>query len=229
MPKTLEQKIREVMQGKAEQPTPELNEEVELDEAMDEYQVHFVKGTHNDGSFRTVKASSEKDAIAKAIKKGTSPDKAREVKRKYDMGKAQIKVTKEEVELDEMKKFKTMKTFSSEKEANDFLEKNDDYGVVGEKGGKVMVAKKSDMGESVDLDEAKKKDDDKDHDKGKGLDPVKKDQLKHDDVEDREDDDIDNDGDTDDSDQYLHTRRKAISKAVNKRSSKNKSDDEDED
>jgi len=37
-----------------------------------------------------------------------------------------------------------------------------------------------------------------------------------DDFEDREDKDIDNDGDTDDSDEYIHNKRKAITKAVKK-------------
>ena len=36
------------------------------------------------------------------------------------------------------------------------------------------------------------------------------------DFEDREDKDIDNDGDTDDSDEYLHKKRQAISKAIKK-------------
>ena len=39
-----------------------------------------------------------------------------------------------------------------------------------------------------------------------------------DDFEDREDKDIDNDGDVDDSDEYLHKRRQAVSKAVKKES-----------
>ena len=37
-----------------------------------------------------------------------------------------------------------------------------------------------------------------------------------DDFKDREDKDIDNDGDTDDSDEYLHKKRQAISKAIKK-------------
>jgi hypothetical protein len=45
------------------------------------------------------------------------------------------------------------------------------------------------------------------------MDPVNKKALKKD-FDDRKDKDIDNDGDTDDSDEYLHKRRKAISKAM---------------
>ena len=40
----------------------------------------------------------------------------------------------------------------------------------------------------------------------------------HDDFKDREDKDIDNDGDVDDSDEYLHKKRQAITKAVKKES-----------
>ena len=46
----------------------------------------------------------------------------------------------------------------------------------------------------------------------KKLDPVDKDELKGD-HKDRKDKDIDNDGDADESDAYLHNRRKTISKA----------------
>ena len=45
------------------------------------------------------------------------------------------------------------------------------------------------------------------------MDPVDKKALKKD-FKDREDKDIDNDGDEDESDEYLHNRRKAVSKAV---------------
>lgn len=49
----------------------------------------------------------------------------------------------------------------------------------------------------------------------KKMDKVDKDALKGD-FEDRKDKDIDNDGDVDASDQYLHNRRKAVSKAMKK-------------
>jgi len=47
------------------------------------------------------------------------------------------------------------------------------------------------------------------------LDPVDTDEVEpEDEFEDREDKDIDNDGDVDDSDEYIHNKRKAITKAV---------------
>ena len=55
----------------------------------------------------------------------------------------------------------------------------------------------------------------------KKIDPVNKKALKKD-FDDRKDKDIDNDGDVDDSDEYLHNRRKAISKAISKESKKEK-------
>jgi len=51
--------------------------------------------------------------------------------------------------------------------------------------------------------------------KSEDMDPVNKKALKKD-FDDREDKDIDNDGDVDDSDEYLHKKRKAISKATKK-------------
>ena len=50
-------------------------------------------------------------------------------------------------------------------------------------------------------------------DDGEGLDAVQKDAVKKK-FKDRKDKDIDNDGDTDSSDEYLHKKRKAISKKV---------------
>lgn len=58
--------------------------------------------------------------------------------------------------------------------------------------------------EKTDPDEEKKK-----------MDPVNKKALKKD-FDDRKDKDIDNDGDVDSSDEYLHNRRKAVSKAMKK-------------
>jgi hypothetical protein len=59
-----------------------------------------------------------------------------------------------------------------------------------------------------------KEEDDEDDDKKK-MDPVNKKALKKD-FDDRDDKDIDNDGDVDDSDEYLHKRRKAVGKAMSK-------------
>ena len=53
----------------------------------------------------------------------------------------------------------------------------------------------------------------------KKLDPVNKDAVKKK-FDDRKDKDIDNDGDVDDSDKFLHKRRKAISKAIKKEGNK---------
>lgn len=52
-------------------------------------------------------------------------------------------------------------------------------------------------------------------DDGEGMDPVDKGAVKKD-FKDRKDKDLDNDGDTDSSDEYLHKKRKAISKKVDK-------------
>ena len=53
------------------------------------------------------------------------------------------------------------------------------------------------------------------YDIDEALDTVDPDKVEpEDDFEDREDKDIDNDGDTDDSDEYLHKKRQAISKAI---------------
>ncbi len=52
-------------------------------------------------------------------------------------------------------------------------------------------------------------------DDGEGMDPVDKVAVKKD-FDDRKDKDLDNDGDTDSSDEYLHKKRKAISKKVDK-------------
>ena len=56
------------------------------------------------------------------------------------------------------------------------------------------------------------------------LDAVNKKALKKD-FDDRGDKDIDNDGDVDKSDEYLHNKRKAVTKAVSKEASDDKGDD----
>lgn len=61
----------------------------------------------------------------------------------------------------------------------------------------------------------------------KELDPVNKKALKKD-FDDRKDKDINNDGDVDDSDEYLHKRRKAVSKAMKSEDEAEKSEREQE-
>ena len=62
---------------------------------------------------------------------------------------------------------------------------------------------------------------------GKKLDPVNKKALKKD-FDDRKDKDIDNDGDVDDSDEYMHKKRQAVSKAIEKDSDKAEAEQEKE-
>jgi len=81
----------------------------------------------------------------------TSEKKGR--KRLADYERGQDMSVYESVKFDG-KTFKDYKTFNSDREANRFLEKNDDYGVIGTKGGKVYVAKMDDMGETYELDES---------------------------------------------------------------------------
>ena len=71
------------------------------------------------------------------------------------------------------------------------------------------------------VDEAVKKEDNTNDksDDGDGMDKVQPKALKKK-FADRKDKDLDNDGDTDDSDEYLHNRRKAISKAVKEKTKK---------
>ena len=61
-------------------------------------------------------------------------------------------------------------------------------------------------------------------DDGEGLDAVQKDAVKKK-FKDRKDKDIDNDGDVDDSDKFIHKKRKAITKAISKDDEKNEAFD----
>jgi len=64
--------------------------------------------------------------------------------------------------------------------------------------------------------------------KSESMDKVNPKALKKD-FDDRKDKDIDNDGDVDDSDEYLHNRRKTVSKAVKNEKVEIEIDDEEED
>ena len=87
-----------------------------------------------------------------------------------------------------------------------------------------MTALYEDMGHVLnryyDIDEAHMYGhDDEDSEMEEKLDKVDPSKVEpDDDFKDREDKDIDNDGDVDDSDEYLHKKRQAISKAIKKES-----------
>ena len=81
--------------------------------------------------------------------------------------------------------------------------------------------KKGSLEEAI-LETVKIKSEDNTNDKsddGEGLDKVQPKAVKKK-FKDRKDKDIDNDGDVDDSDKFLHKRRKAISKAIKKEGNK---------
>ena len=81
--------------------------------------------------------------------------------------------------------------------------------------------KKGSLEEAI-LETVKIKSEDNTNDKsddGDGLDKVQPKAVKKK-IKDRKDKDIDNDGDVDDSDRFLHKRRKAISKAIEKEGNK---------
>ena len=83
---------------------------------------------------------------------------------------------------------------------------------------KAQAARKASGGTTTNPGQLKPKTEDNTNDKsddGKGLDKVQPKAVKKK-FDDRKDKDIDNDGDVDSSDKFLHKRRKAISKAVNK-------------
>jgi len=83
------------------------------------------------------------------------------------------------------------------------------------------MKKDDDDDDEKEVDEAVKKEDNTNDksDDGDGMDKVQPNALKKK-FADRKDKDLDNDGDTDDSDEYLHNRRKAISKAVKEKAKK---------
>ena len=153
------------------------------------------------------KGSRKNDSPVGDVKPGDVEDDVETPK--HDGSKTQAPKRRADATVNESVKFngrtfKDYKTFNSEKEANDFLEKNEDYGVIGEKDGKVYVAKMEDMGEE----------------RSTKTDPVDKREIRKS-FDKRSDKDIDNDGDVDSADEYLHKRRKAITKAMKKKKTQN--------
>ena len=167
-----------------------MKEETELDESKTLSPGWMLKADPKLGA--AVKAA--KDLYKKRIAAYGNPAAGVSIKDRTKDGK---NVKKEETELDEAKK-----TFSDY--ANEY---------------KKLTGKKAPAGTSTQammlmVDKAKRA---KAMKEEKQLDPVNKKELKKD-FSDRTDKDIDNDGDVDDSDEYLHNRRKAISKNVKEES-----------
>ena len=156
-----------------------------LEEGTELFQVN-IKGEGG----ATIRARSEKEAIAKAFKKMRIAN--RFTNDKKFMSGVQV-VPAESVETDE-----------------DTLEE----GAMCESCGKTHEGKCN----PADVEAYKKKQEDASNDEeddGEGLDKVDPKAAKKK-FKDRKDKDIDNDGDVDDSDEFLHKRRKAIGKAMKK-------------
>ena len=101
---------------------------------------------------------------------------------------------------------------------------SDDEEKVKEIIGKLKGASKSHADQAKDLEKAVNEDNTNDKsDDGEGLDKVQPKAVKKK-FKDRKDKDIDNDGDVDDSDKFLHKKRKAISKAIGKEKTEGKKD-----
>jgi hypothetical protein len=156
-----------------------------LEEGTELFQVN-IKGEGG----ATIRARSEKEAIAKAFKKMRIANRFTNDK-KFMSG---VKVVPaESVETDE-----------------DTLEE----GAMCESCGKAHEGKCN----PADVEAYKKKQEDASNDEeddGEGIDKVDPKAAKKK-FKDRKDKDIDNDGDVDDSDEFLHKRRKAIGKAMKK-------------
>ena len=98
---------------------------------------------------------------------------------------------------------KKVKEFDDESDANEYAKQNHD-----------ALMGKGEDDDAVKEDASNDKSDD-----GEGLDKVDPKAVKKK-FKDRKDQDIDNDGDTDSTDKYLHKKRKAISKAIDKEEQK---------
>jgi len=192
-------------------------EEVELEEASDKY---MVKYTGPDKSGRTSGPFSK----AAAEKKAAMGNKADKVGGKYEVLRY---VESVEESLNE-ELWKEIEAYAKKHGGIDkkdmmkvamMLKKGDRKGAVKYARGldtdpRDWLLDKMDESAEQELESLEEKSCGKDMKKEK-MDPVDKKALKKD-FDDRDDKDIDNDGEVDDSDEYLHNRRKAISKKTSK-------------
>ena len=192
-------------------------EEVELEESSDKY---MVKYTGPDKSGRTSGPFSK----AAAEKKAAMGNKADKVGGKYEVLRY---VESVEESLNE-ELWKEIEAYAKKHGGIDkkdmmkvamMLKKGDRKGAVKYARGldtdpRDWLLDKMDESAEQELESLEEKSCGKDMKKEK-MDPVDKKALKKD-FDDRDDKDIDNDGEVDDSDEYLHNRRKAISKKTSK-------------
>ena len=162
----------------------------------------------------------ENEAATKGAKALTANRDHRQGKAQYKDDNAKSGEEKSK-EADDMAKVSGTEIAKEENEAELISQLHealnaDDEDKIKEIIGKLKGASKAHAGQAADLEKAVNEDNTNDmSDDGDGLDKVQPKAVKKK-FKDRKDKDIDNDGDVDDSDEYLHTRRKAISKAIAK-------------
>jgi hypothetical protein len=176
-----------------------LMEEVELDEKFSPKEIKMAIGIASDKRYAGGNMTGAMSAIEK-IKKGLSKDpKVAAVIKRQNENIEEGKVIFDDHDADDGD-FKAL----TKKLGLKFKAKGDDTTVTG-----------SDANIAKLLKTMKMKKDTDGHAMLEKLDPVNKTAAKKK-FDDRKDKDIDNDGDVDDSDEFLHKRRKAISKAMSK-------------
>jgi len=161
----------------------------DLLEESDELELEGILGAIGRGIKKVATAGSAKSRLARAKKKGAK------VQMKTDLVKQKAANSTAKAGLKALKK------------------KNP--GVIRKAAAKVGGAIKSKIKKSSEEVVAETNKNDKSDD-GEGLDAVQPKAVKKK-FDDRKDKDIDNDGDTDDSDEFMHKKRKAISKAIDKK------------
>lgn len=177
------------------------NENVDLEEASDIYHKHMLKAL---GKSRLPKNHQYTSEVSKTtgdfiVRDGGSRVVARLKKGEHSLGESAVAWSTRQNKW--ANKYKG--GFKSKEDAEKHYQSQKET----DKNTKVHISQlKPDLGEVKKLDPVDKKDV-----KGK--------------FKDREDKDIDNDGDADSTDKYLHKRRKAVTKAVDKTKKKAKSDD----